>query len=159
MVHIALALTDDEITGCHDVLRQLRPHVPLEGFVPRVRRMQQEGFRLAYLTEAGVVRAVAGFRVLEQFVSGRVLYVDDLVTDADTRSRGHGAVLLQWLRDHAREAECEYLELDSGVQRAGAHRFYFRHGLSIIGYHFRTESLLGATGAPDLAASTGEAVD
>lgn len=143
MAQITIAASDDEITRCHGVMAQLRPHVPLDGFVSRVRRMQQHGFHLAYLADDGVVRAVAGYRILEQLFSGRVLYVDDLVTDADTRSRGHGAALLQWLEARAREAECEYLELDSGVQRAAAHRFYFRHGLSIIGYHFRTPPLRG----------------
>lgn len=139
--HIALAESDAEIAGCHPVMHQLRPHVPLDGFVARVRRMQGEGFRLAYLAEAGEVRAVAGFRVLEQLVAGRVLYVDDLVTDGAARSTGCGAALLAWLRERARADGCEYLELDSAVQRAGAHRFYFRHGLTIIGYHFRTEPL------------------
>lgn len=141
MSHIKLAETDDEILGCHDVMAQLRPHVPRDGFVARVRRMQQQGFRLAYRTDGTTVRAVTGFRVLDQLVSGRVLYVDDLVTDAAERSAGHGAALLAWLQEQARAESCEYLELDSGVQRAGAHRFYFRHGLTIIGYHFRSGSL------------------
>ena len=141
MSHIAIAETDDDILQCHAVMVQLRPHVPIEGFVARVRRMQTTGFRLAYLRDSGGVQAVAGFRVLDQLVSGRVLYVDDLVTNEQQRSTGHGAALLTWLQDLARADDCEFLELDSGVHRAGAHRFYFRHGLSIIGYHFRTAPL------------------
>ncbi|MBA3657803.1 MAG: GNAT family N-acetyltransferase [Gemmatimonadaceae bacterium] len=144
MPHIALAETDEEILRCHPVMAQLRPHVPMEGFVARIRRMQGEGFCLAFLTEGDEVRAVAGYRVLDQLVSGRVLYVDDLVTNAAVRSAGHGAELLAWLQERGRVEKCEYLELDSGVQRAGAHRFYFRHGLSIIGYHFRSGPLLQA---------------
>ncbi|HEX6058661.1 MAG TPA: GNAT family N-acetyltransferase [Gemmatimonadaceae bacterium] len=142
---IALATTDDEIARCHPVMAQLRPHVTEESFVPRVRRMQKSGFHLAFLTDDGIVRAVAGYRFLDQLVSGKVLYVDDLVTDAAARSRGHGEALLAWLTAEARAAECEHLELDSGVQRAGAHRFYFRHGLSITGYHFRSPPLRGST--------------
>lgn len=140
---IARAERDDEIRRCHGVLAQLRPHVPAEGFVPRVRRMEEQGFRLAYVEDEGAVRAVAGYRLLDQLVSGLVLYVDDLVTDATVRSRGHGALLLRWLEDEARRAGCTYLELDSGVQRAGAHRFYIREGLAITAYHFRSRSLLG----------------
>lgn len=141
MPHIALAETDEEILGCHAVMAQLRPHVPLDTFVARVRQMQSEGFCLAYLSEGALVRAIAGYRVLNQLVSGRVLYVDDLVTDENLRSVGHGAALLAWLQDRARTEGCEYLELDSGVHRAGAHRFYFRHGLTIIAYHFRSGPL------------------
>ena len=40
------------------------------------------------------VLAVAGFRALENLSAGRVLYVDDLVTDEARRSAGHGAQLL-----------------------------------------------------------------
>jgi GNAT superfamily N-acetyltransferase len=149
MIHISLAATDDQIARSHPVMHQLRPHVPAEGYVERVRRMEEGGFRLAILENGGAVEAVAGFRIMEQLVSGRVLYVDDLVTDENARSGGHGAALLAWLKEHARAAECEYLELDSGVWRGGAHRFYFRHGLTILGYHFRTEPL--RSGPPSAA--------
>ncbi len=142
--HIALAQTDEEIMRCHAVMAQLRPHVPLDGFVARVRRMQGRGFHLAFLAAGGEVRAVGGYRIPDQLVSGRVLYLDDLVTDDTQRSSGHGAELLAWLQEHARAEGCEYLELDSGVHRAGAHRFYCRHGLSIIAYHFRSGLLRGS---------------
>lgn len=144
MPTIALALSDSDIERTYLVMSQLRPHVPAAGFVARVRSMEQGGFQLAYLEHEGEVAAVAGFRIMDQLVSGRVLYVDDLVTNADSRSLGHGAALLDWLRDFARRDGCEYLELDSGVNRAGAHRFYFRHELSIVGYHFRTQPLQSA---------------
>lgn len=141
MPQITLVRTDSDIERAHAVMTQLRPHVPLEGFVDRVRRMEREGFQLAFLEDAGEVAAVAGFRVMDQLVAGRVLYVDDLVTDENARSLGHGAALLDWLRKHAKNSGCTFLELDSGVQRAGAHRFYFREGMAIVGYHFRSESL------------------
>lgn len=120
-------------------MRQLRPHVPAEAFVATVRRQFSGGYRLALLERAGSVRAVAGFRLIENLVGGRVLYVDDLVSDADARSRGHGGALLEWLRERAREEGCNFLELDSGVQRSGAHRFYFANGMSISSFHFRQE--------------------
>ena len=137
-LRIALADTEDAILRCHPVLVQLRPHIPKVGFVERVRRMQAHGFRLAYLEVDEVVRAVAGYRLLDQFVSGLVLYVDDLITDVAARSQGYGAALLGWLEAEACTAGCTHLELDSGVHRADAHRFYFREGLTIIGFHFKS---------------------
>lgn len=141
MPTVSIAASDEQIARCHPVMHQLRPHVPLEGFVERVRGMQRTGYHLAFLEYEGEVRAVAGYRFLDQFAAGRVLYVDDLVTDDGTRSHGHGAALLAWLRERAVEDGCERLELDSGVQRADAHRFYFRHRLTIVGYHFRSGPL------------------
>ena len=130
------ALSDDAIAACHAVMFQLRPHVPAEGFVERVRDMEGTGYRLAFIEDAGAVRAVAGYRYLDQLVRGKVLYVDDLVTDAGSRSRGYGDALLDWLFDKACASGCTALELDSGVHRKEAHRFYFRKRMAISAYHF-----------------------
>jgi GNAT superfamily N-acetyltransferase len=135
-MHIALAQTDPEIARCFSVMAQLRPHLIEAEFVARIRRMQQEGFHLAFLEDDGVVRAVAGYRYYDKLVSGKNLYVDDLVSDPTHRSRGHGRALLAWLCHEARTHDCAQLELDSGVQRFDAHRFYFRERLHISAYHF-----------------------
>jgi GNAT superfamily N-acetyltransferase len=131
-----MVTTDDEIEACHAVMAQLRPHVPAEGFVARVRGMEATGFRLASISEGGVVRAVAGYRYLDQLVRGKVLYIDDLVTDEAARSRGYGEALIAWIYELARKEGCTALELDSGVHRGGAHRFYFRQRMTISAYHF-----------------------
>jgi hypothetical protein len=47
--------------------------------------------------------------------------------------------MLAWLLDRARAADCAALHLDSGTQRADAHRFYEREGLSVSSYHFQIE--------------------
>lgn len=135
-IHIARAESDADILRCFPVMAQLRPHLVEAEFVTRVRRMQEEGFQLARLEEAGAVRAVAGYRFHEKLFSGRTLYVDDLVSDNSRRSKGHGARLLAWLHGQAREHDCDLLELDSGVQRFDAHRFYFRERMKISSYHF-----------------------
>ena len=135
MVHEPLS--DAEISRCYPVMQQLRPHVAAMDFVAIVRRQMDGGYRLACLEEAGGVQAVAGFRIIENLVGGRVLYVDDLVTDRATRSRGYGKQLFDWLVDRARTEECAYLELDSGVQRFEAHRFYFVNRMVISSHHFR----------------------
>ena len=134
---IAPATTDSDIARCFAVLHQLRPHLVEAEFVTRVRRMQTEGFHLAFRAdETGIVRAVAGYRYYDKFFSGKNLYVDDLVTDTTQRSHGHGRALLQWLADEATRHGCAQLELDSGVQRFEAHRFYFRERMHISAYHF-----------------------
>lgn len=137
MSAIREAVTDAEILHCFPVMRQLRPHLEEAGFVARVRLQEAEGYHLACLEEGGEVRAVAGYRFMENLYSGRVLYVDDLVTDAAARSAGHGGVLFDWLVELARSRGCATLELDSGVQRFDAHRFYLAKRMAISSHHFR----------------------
>lgn len=131
-----LAETDAEIMACYTVMAELRPHIAREAFLPLVRRMQADGYRLACLRDRGRVVAVAGFHVSTSLWLGRHLFVDDLVTAAAARSAGHGETLLRWLRQTAQDAGCAVLDLESGTQRGRAHKFYFAQGFTIDGYHF-----------------------
>ncbi len=137
---ITLAQTDAEILATFDVMAQLRPHLARETYVARIRQlMASDGFRLAYVAQDGVARAVAGYRVLDMLYCGRFLSVDDLVADARVRSQGHGKALLDWLKAEARREGCGHLELISNVVREAAHRFYFREGLAVDAFHFRVK--------------------
>jgi len=130
------AATDAEVSATFPVMRQLRPHLGEEGYLGVVRRLRRSGYRLAFSAEDREVRCVAGFRVIEFLAYGKFLYVDDLVTAEDVRSEGHGKQMLDWLVGVAREEDCSTLQLNSGVQRHAAHRFYFREVMKISSYHF-----------------------
>jgi GNAT superfamily N-acetyltransferase len=108
-----------------------------ESWLATIRDMQGEGYVLAYLTRDDVVVAVAGYYICNKLsVNGKSLYVYDLSTDERFRSMGLGKRLIEDLKDHARSRDCESIELDSGVQRFGAHRFYLREGFRIASHHF-----------------------
>lgn len=128
--------TDAEIAACYDVMSELRPHIQREQFVPLIRSMQADGFRLACIRAGGRVVAVAGYRVSTNLFYGDNLYVDDLVTAESERSKGYGQELLAWLRGIAVDKGCRAFHLDSGVQRKRAHEFYLREGLELSSYHF-----------------------
>lgn len=136
-MHIRLIATEAELRLAWPVMVQLRPHLDETAFVAQCQIQRQEGFCLAALhDEAGTIRALAGFRIHQKLVSGKTLYVDDLVSDETGRSRGYGAALIAWLQAHGREQGCALLSLDSGVQRYGAHRFYLRERFDITCHHF-----------------------
>jgi GNAT superfamily N-acetyltransferase len=135
-MEIRIVQTDTDILACFPVMAQLRTHLHEEAFLTRIRRQEQEGYRLALLEDDGVVRAVSGFRFGESLAWGRYLYIDDLVTDERGRSHGYGQHLFDWLLDFARARGCEQVHLDSGVQRFGAHRFYLRNRMDIVAHHF-----------------------
>lgn len=139
-MRVKLAETDEEIEQCFPVMVQLRSNLTPSTFVERVKHQwERDGYRLVYVEDANAVRAVAGFRIEGMLSRGRFLYVDDLVTDLSHRSKGYGSILLDWLVGYAKSQNCDCLELDSGVQRGEAHRFYFRKGMQISAYHFSLE--------------------
>ena len=120
---------------------ELRPHLGSpDGVAARIDELRSGGYRVAASFEEGdeQAAAVAGFRVAASLAWGRHVYVDDLVTRAQQRGRGHADAVMAWVADEGRRLGCEQLHLDSGVgaDRADAHRFYFRHGMRIVSYHF-----------------------
>lgn len=133
---IRRASTEAEILACYEVMCELRPHLVKADFVATIRRMEPQGFRLVAAAANGEVQAVAGYRITEMLRTGRMLEVDDLVTSGRFRSTGCGKALFDWLVEEARAEECTFLELDSGVHRADAHRFYFRERMHVLGFHF-----------------------
>ena len=134
--NIILATTDEEINACHAVMAELRPHVTQDQFLGRVKRQAAiADYRLACVIDGGV-KAVAGFRISENLAWGKFMYVDDLVSKSDDRSKGYGGALFDWLVKHARENDCDEFHLDSGVQRFRAHRFYLMKRMEIDAHHF-----------------------
>ncbi|MGC0250238.1 GNAT family N-acetyltransferase [Pseudactinotalea sp. Z1748] len=118
------------------VLQELRPHLTAE-LLDQVRAEGEgQGLRFTALFHQDRCVAVAGWRIIANTSAIRKFYVDDLATATGKRSRGYGAILLNALTERARDAGCTRIELDSGVQRHRAHRFYLRAGMDIVGHHF-----------------------
>ena len=130
------AKTDFDIQNCFAVMSELRTHLQRDEFLRTVREMEKDGYCLAFIEEEDRVVAAAGYRIHSTLFMGKHLYVDDLVTSASARSKGFGELMLNWLREKARAAGCQYFRLDSGTARAQAHRFYFNQGFSIGAFSF-----------------------
>lgn len=122
-------------------LLELRPHRgPSGALARRLREARAGGLRIVASFAAGDcdAGAVAVFRSGENLAWGRFVYVDDFVTRAELRGRGHGGAVLSWVEEEARRLGCDELHLDSGTvpERHDAHALYFRQGLRITAHHF-----------------------
>ncbi len=62
---VRIARTYAEIEASFSVMADLRPHLRRNLFVARVRKQEEEGYRLTFIAMDGEVRAVAGFRILD----------------------------------------------------------------------------------------------
>ena len=135
---ISIVDTDEDYRASFGVMRELRPHLgDVEAFTAQARRQTAQGYRLLAAWQAGRVAALAGYRIQENLLYGRFLYVDDLVVCAGARGLGLGAALIDALRKEARERQCGHLVLDTALANALGQRFYYRQGLLATGMHFR----------------------
>ncbi|ORM70400.1 GNAT family N-acetyltransferase [Pantoea rwandensis] len=138
--------TPTELARCYPLMRELRFRLADEAaFITQAQRQQAQGYRLAGIEQDGRPVALAGYRLLENFIHGRFCYVDDLVTSATTRSQGLGAVLLNGLAERALEQGCGRIVLDTALSNQRAQKFYQRVGYSALGLHFYRDLAEGET--------------
>ena len=133
---VDLARGDERWAQALPVLQELRPHLTAELLEQVLAEGEPQGLRFLAAFEGGRCLGLAGWRVVAATHTIRKLYVDDLVTAPASRSTGVGAALLRELERRAVAAGCSVLDLDSGVQRHGAHRFYLRERMDITAHHF-----------------------
>jgi GNAT superfamily N-acetyltransferase len=127
---------DPRLADVLPVLRELRPRLTAESFAAVYAEGYPQGLRFTAAYDGNRCVGVAGWRIVACTFAIRKLYVDDLVTTADSRSGGVGHALLSELDGRARAAGCTMLDLDSGVHRFDAHRFYLRERMAITAHHF-----------------------
>ncbi|MCI5107188.1 MAG: GNAT family N-acetyltransferase [Pseudomonadales bacterium] len=140
-MQVNLLSEDADLEKIGPVMRELRPQYSQQQLLQQIRKQQADGYQLAWVEEDGAVLCVAGFVIGEKLAWKKHLYVDDLVSSEKQRSRGAGKLLMDWLKQYAREQGCQQLHLDSGVQRFAAHRFYLREGFAIASHHFSIDKL------------------
>jgi GNAT superfamily N-acetyltransferase len=104
--------SDEEVAAAFPVMAQLRPHLAnAEELVARVAHQREAGYRQLAAWREGVPVALAGYRVEENLIHGRFLYLDDLVTTEGERRGGIGARLLEAVAAEARRFGCSRLVL------------------------------------------------
>ncbi|SKA37139.1 Acetyltransferase (GNAT) family protein [Enhydrobacter aerosaccus] len=131
------AETDEDIAACFPVLHQLRPHLadPAE-LCARVQRQRRQGYRLLAAWRDGRAVGAAGYRMQENLIRGRFVYVDDLVVLDSERRGGLGARLLDEVSRIAKAEGYPWMTLDTALNNALGQRFYFRWGMLSTALHF-----------------------
>jgi GNAT superfamily N-acetyltransferase len=114
-----------EILQAFPVMRQLRSGLDENSYMELVMEAREkEGYRMYALYEDDEIAAVIGFQPMITLYYGRFIWVSDLVTDENKRSRGYGKKLLAYLHNWATGKNYGSIALSSGLQRKDAHRFY-----------------------------------
>jgi GNAT superfamily N-acetyltransferase len=128
---------DNAIFATFSVMKQLRS-VEESTYISTIRQLMSEGYHLiACLDLNNVCRGIIGYNVCHRLHVGKMIYVADLVVDDKHRSCGYGKKLLDWVKTESIRINCNAITLDSGVQRASAHKFYFNNDFEITSYNFK----------------------
>ncbi len=129
--------SDADLEASFSVMKELRPHLSDPAtYAAQIARQRAQGYRLLAAWHDRAIVGLAGYRLQDNLIYGRFIYVDDLVVMASLHRGGLGEGLLQAARQQAVALHCQHFVLDTGLHMALAQRFYFRQGLLAKGMHF-----------------------
>ena len=88
--------SEEDALASFPIMKVLRPHLEINQFQEQLSRQRQQGYRLAALVDDNEeISALAGFRFAEFMAWGKVLYLDDLITDPAKLKNGYAGALLE----------------------------------------------------------------
>lgn len=117
-------LNKEDLLKAFPVMKPLRTHLVEETYLNLIEDMKKEGYKMFALYVEEEIVAVIGVIKLTNLYYGKHVWVNDLVTDINQRSKRYGQFLLSFVNEWAKENGCEVVALSSGLQRVEAHKFY-----------------------------------
>lgn len=119
----------NDLERCYPVMKELRPHLSFENYLSIYNESHvADGYQIVAIESERQILAVMGYRFLTDYVRGRHVYIDDLVSTEKARSQGLGAELLKFAEQIAEQSGCSGLRLCTGIENERGVKFYDRNG-------------------------------
>ena len=128
--------THSRMLAQYPLIQQLNPTMEPATYEQLLYQMLPNGYRMVCIFEGEACVGLSGFWISTKLYSGKYLEIDNFVIDAPYRSKQLGKQLLDWLEAEAKHHNCQTVMLDAYATNYSAHKFYYREGFHIKGYHF-----------------------
>ncbi|MBC7713397.1 MAG: GNAT family N-acetyltransferase [Rhizobacter sp.] len=123
------AKNKSDLVRFYPIMKELRPELSYADYLNIYEEAHaKDGYEIVGVESGSHIFAVMGYRVLVDYVHGRHLYIDDLVSTAAQRSKGYGAKLLAYAEEVSKELGCKSLRLCTGIDNEKGQKFYEREG-------------------------------
>ena len=136
MIKIREIKDQHEMENFYPLIRQLNPGLSRQRYKKMLNDMVKAGYRMAAAYESASCIGVSGFWIATKIYCGKYVEIDNLVIDKQHRSKGTGKKLCDFILRLARKSGCETAMLDAYAENSLAHRFYYREGFIVRGFHF-----------------------
>ena len=127
---IQTANTQEDLKSFYPLLTELRTHLTYESFLDTYDHAHRnDHYELVGFFEEDNLIGLLGYRILYDFVRGRHLYIDDLITRETVRSKGLGTKILEFAENKARVEKCTGgLRLCAALENIRGIKFYEKNG-------------------------------
>lgn len=127
---------EKEMIAVFSLIKQLNPDLKISSYKKYLQEMLKNGYRMVGAFEDDTCVGLSGFWISTKIYSGKYLEVDNFIVDKAHRSKKIGSKLCKWMEQTARKNNCETLMLDAYAENIPAHKFYYREGYYVRGFHF-----------------------
>ena len=120
----------------YPLIVQLNTTLKQAGYKVFLRDMLSHGYRMAGVFEGKKCIGISGFWISTKLYSGKYVELDNVVIDKDHRGGGAGKLLCDWIVAEGKKQGCVMAMLDAYSENSAGHKFYFREGYVLRGFHF-----------------------
>lgn len=118
------------------VVQQLYPDMTKEKYEEMLNDMIPNNYSQLAVFEGEKCIGISGLWFNTKLWTGKYLELDNVIMDKNHRSKGAGKLINQFAEEKAKQSGCKFIVLDAFTENRDAHRFYFRDGYVIRGFHF-----------------------
>ncbi|GJM14456.1 MAG: putative N-acetyltransferase YhdJ [Pseudohongiella sp.] len=121
-----------------DLALQLNPETDRQILADRLEEMfgHENYYCFGFYVDEDLIGISSGW-LTTRFYSGKQLEIDNVIIAGDQQSKGYGKEFLTQLESWARDRGCSTVELNTYVNNARSHKFYFNEDYRILGFHFQ----------------------
>jgi GNAT superfamily N-acetyltransferase len=127
--------TTSEMFAAFDILSHMYPDMPRTEYEKIIPERVQNGYRMLGVFDGEKCVCSAGFWISYRFYCGKFIQLDNMVVIPEYRSKGVGKLVIDFIKNTGKTEACTKVLIDTYVENFDAHRFFFREGFIIRGYH------------------------
>lgn len=136
MISIIEVTDSKEMESFFHLVKQLNPGLSKQKYKYMLKDMIRSGYKMVAAYHDKNCIGISGYWIATKIYSGKYLEIDNLVVDVNYRSKGIGKKLCAFILKIAKKSGCETVMLDAYAENSPAHRFYYREGFFVRGFHF-----------------------
>lgn len=126
----------DDILDIVPFMSKINKVTPLDTLKERIIEMASQNYKCLGIYLDRELIGICGIWFMTRHYCGRSMEIDHVIIQEDYQNKGLGNQLFDWLIDYAKKNNIEASELNTYVENARSHKFYFNLGYEIKGFHF-----------------------
>ena len=103
----------------------------------RLEVMMQNNYQCVGVYDKDKLIGISGIWTLTKFYIGKHIEPDNVVILPEYRNKGIGELMMKWIKNYAKEQNCEAIELNAYVENTKGVEFWKKNGFYIRGHHFQ----------------------